>query len=223
MALVTKAAQTVAKPTGAFPAVVVDAIDAGWWPPGPKAERPEYVHKVKLRFFYKGEDPETGAERGYYVDFFASNSIGDNSNLGKFLSAWRGKPFTREEKDGFDLETLIGTKCLINVVEAKKEGYVDVGSASKLPASLRALAPDIPSDYVRDKDTAEPLWKQNPKPRAGVQHAKVTRADFDDTSDEPAPVSAVRKAAIAGATAKAAVHEEPLPAALEDDDDELPF
>jgi len=50
-----------------------------------------------------------------------SHTLNENSNLFKDLKAWRGRAFTAEELDGFDLLTVLGVSCEIEVVKSKAE------------------------------------------------------------------------------------------------------
>lgn len=163
MPLMAKAAKTVERPTGSFPAVCVDAIDMGWHEPGKLSKDKSYIQKCKLRFYYVAEGVD-GAENGFYADFFATLTIGKKSSLGKFIEEWFGIEFTAQQReDGYDVEKLIGQPCTINVVPGNA-GYVDVASAGKLSGKMRLLAPEIPKEYVRDKDMAEPAHLKYPEP-----------------------------------------------------------
>ena len=41
----------------------------------------------------------------------------EKANLSKDLTSWRGRPFTEDEKKGFDISNLVGKVCQINVIE----------------------------------------------------------------------------------------------------------
>lgn len=205
MTLLAKAAKAVERPTGSFPAVCVDAIDMGWHAPGPKSKDKSYVRKCKLRFYYVAETAD-GEEAGFYADLFATLSIGKKSVLGKFIEAWFGIEFTNQQReDGYDVEKLIGQPCTVNIVPGN-DGYVDVASAGKLQGKLKLLAPEVPNDYVRDKDQPEPAWKKYPEP--------VTK---ETAAAAKAPAALPSKVA----------EDQVLEAAKEqlglDDEDDLPF
>ena len=212
MALMAKGAKPVERPTGSFPAVCVDAIDMGWHEPGKLSKDKSFIQKVKLRFYYVAEG-EDGVEQGFYADFFATLSIGKKSALGKFIEEWFGIEFTAQQReDGYDVEKLIGQPCTINVVPGN-QGYVDVASAGKLSGKMRLLAPEIPADYVRDKDTAEPAHTKYPDP-AEKAAAKPAPA---------APKAAAPKAA-AAKPADPALDLEAVKKELDlEEEDDLPF
>lgn len=51
-------------------------------------------------------------------------STNDNSNLSKLVSQWRGRPFTQQEKAGFDPSIFIGRKCLLQFIHRTKKKYI---------------------------------------------------------------------------------------------------
>ena len=81
-------------------------------------------------------------------------SLNEKATLRHDLESWRGKPFTRDEEMGFDVESVIGANCLINVQH--KPGTKD---ASKVFANVVSVMPLIKgmsrltsSGYVRHQD-----------------------------------------------------------------------
>lgn len=219
MALIVKAQTAPPKPTGSFPAICVDAINAGWYPPGPKAQDPNWVQKIKLRFYYIAEN-DKGVEQGFYADLFATASIGKKSILGKFLEAWRGTPFTPEQREGFDLDTLIKVPCIINVVNGSTAGYVDVTSAGALSRKLWHLAPAYPDDYVLDRNSPEPLYTKHPEPTA--EQMAASAAGQPIPAAPPTPTTKP-PASEAKAQAMPPREEEESPIWTEPEDDDIPF
>ena len=58
----------------------------------------------------------------------------EKGNLSKMLEGWFSKKISDEtRKKGFDLETLIGRRCTINLVESEDGKYINVGAV--LPAN----------------------------------------------------------------------------------------
>lgn len=232
------------KPTGSFPAVCVDVIDAGWFEPSADAKkegRTDWIRKCKIRFYYEGEveqlDEETGEpvldedgeavmiEGGFYADLFATLSIAPNSILGKFLEGWRGQQFTELERRKWDVEQVIGHPALINVVESSNAGYYDVKAASKVPKALKGSVPAIPADYVRDQDSEESMASRHPKPNANQQPKAAAAAPKPRPTPAPVPAAQKKVASEEAAppTKKGKAAAEAFPAALEDDEDDLPF
>jgi len=62
-------------------------------------------------------------------------SLHEKSILGQHLTSWRGVPFTDEERQGFDLFSVLGAPCMISVVHAQKgeKVYANIQSIMRLP------------------------------------------------------------------------------------------
>lgn len=61
-------------------------------------------------------------------------SLHENSTLRPVLESWRGRPFTEEERKGFDITKLAGAPCLVNVAH-------EVGHDGKTRAKVSAVTP----------------------------------------------------------------------------------
>jgi len=88
-----------------------------------------------------------------------TNSIHEKSNLGKDLAAWRGRAFTAEEEQGFDVESMINTNCLVQIIniEKNKKTFANVSSVSKLMAGMKERKPESEIIvYSMDRGVYEP-------------------------------------------------------------------
>ena len=63
-----------------------------------------------------------------------NKTLTKKANLRKDLEAWRGREFTAEELDGFDLFSLAGKPCLLTVVhnQAKDRTFANVSAVTKI-------------------------------------------------------------------------------------------
>lgn len=101
-------------PEGVHSAVCVDVINLG-------TVDTQFGKKPKCRIVFeinkKMDDgrPFTAAKT-YTV------SLNEKSNLHKDLRSWKGKPFTSQELQGFDLERLIGAPCQVAISHVDKDG-----------------------------------------------------------------------------------------------------
>src|SRR5688572_25099842 len=43
-------------------------------------------------------------------------SLSEKANLRKMLESWRGRPFTKEELEGFDVMNVVDVPCMISVI-----------------------------------------------------------------------------------------------------------
>jgi hypothetical protein len=110
-------------------------------------------------------------------------SWSEKANLRVDLQSWRGKPFTQEEMRSFDLETILGAWCLLNVIERPgKDGkmYVNIDSVTPVPPMMKKAGlpegvnklemfnletPDMAmfesfSDNLKVKILASPEWQK---------------------------------------------------------------
>ena len=63
-------------------------------------------------------------------------SLGEKANLRRDLEAWRGKAFSEDELKGFDIKTVLGQFCMINISHRDKGDvtYADLKGVSAVPA-----------------------------------------------------------------------------------------
>jgi hypothetical protein len=71
-------------------------------------------------------------------------SLGEKANLRKDLVSWRGRDFTEQELEAFNLEDLIGANCLIQIVHKEKNGkiFANIASIAKLMKGMARLNPE---------------------------------------------------------------------------------
>jgi hypothetical protein len=92
-------------------------------------------------------------------------SLNEKANLRKDLDSWRGRPFTDEEAQGFDMEKLLNVNCLLNIAATKtKKGNTFMAVASvnpmmkgqeKLEVEDVGYVPKFVKDIL-DKGTVQP-------------------------------------------------------------------
>lgn len=160
-------------PVGLQPAICCDVADRGFqenkFQPGKKIQKAS-IHwliadKIPAIYThpYTHERTNTGelAGKPFMVSRWFTMSLHEKAGLRAFLRAWRGRDFTREQLAGFDLETLIGVRCALNISHSQAEStgnwYANVEQAMILPQNMQQIA--IPADYVRfcDREGAEPV------------------------------------------------------------------
>jgi hypothetical protein len=92
-------------------------------------------------------------------------SLHEKAGLRKDLEAWRGRKFTRDEEMGFDVESIIGANCLLNVTHTEKAGKVYANVASVTPL-MKGMPTINAQGYVRKvdrtADDASPAEQQPP-------------------------------------------------------------
>lgn len=93
-------------------------------------------------------------------------SLNESSNLRQDLAAWRGRDFTGEELEAFNLRNIVGKSCLINVIhkESGNKVYANIQSIMALPKGMKAgQLSEPPVIYDIDADPVEavnnlPTW-----------------------------------------------------------------
>lgn len=124
-------------PEGSYLAVCDQVIDLGIQPGGQYDPK----HKIYLRFQVPSErvtwKPKDGPEQEgpMVIGRSFTLSLGDKSHLRPFLESWRGKAFTKDELNGFDVKNVLGAGCMIQVIHDEFNGkrYAKVSAAMSLP------------------------------------------------------------------------------------------
>lgn len=113
------------------------------------AGKPKSQHKVNL-IWQVAETRDDG--KPYQVRKRYTLSLHEKASLRKDLESWRGRPFTDDELEGFDLESLLGVACMLSVVHNAVAGkvYANVAAIMKLPKGIPPV--DIDRSYVRVQD-----------------------------------------------------------------------
>jgi len=149
--IVSEGSSFVPCPAGQHSAVCVDVVDLGRRPnPFPDAKMPT-IHQCRLVWQI---DKTRDDGKPYLIQKTYTASLHEKANLRKDLEAWRGKPFTRAEAQGFDVEVLLGKCCLLQATHVERNGttYANVTSIMRLPAGMPIVTP---SGYVRVKDRTD--------------------------------------------------------------------
>jgi hypothetical protein len=109
---------------GLYEAKCVSVVDLG-------EQETEYkgVIKYKPQVLLEFEIPELvieyekdGEKKTFnqLVRKFYTANLGEKSNLRIALNSWRGKAFTEEELQGFNVKKVLGKDCMIQVIHDKK-------------------------------------------------------------------------------------------------------
>jgi len=106
--------------------------------------------KIIAMFELHGEDNDgqplqTAEGKPLIVSKRYTLSLDEKATLRKDLEAWRGKAFTQEELDGFNLEVLLGKCCMVSVTHSTYDGkeYANIAGISQVPAALKKLGEPV--------------------------------------------------------------------------------
>lgn len=152
-------------PAGTHQAVCVDVIDIGMKPN--KFKPGTEQHKIDIAWQID-ELRDDGKRFVLYKRY--TLSLHEKAVLRHDLESWRGKPFTRDEEMGFDVESVIGANCLISVQQKpsdKDPSKVFANVVSVMPL-LKGMVKLAAVGYERKGD-------------ASNGHAP----DYDDTTGPP--------------------------------------
>jgi len=134
-------------PAGNYVARCYKMIEIGTIPTEYLGET-KMLHKVRIGWELPTElkvfNPEKG-EQPCVIDKEYTLSLGEKANLRKDLKSWRGKDFTPQEAEAFDITKLLGVPCMLNIIhiQGKKDAtktYQSIGSVSPMPKGLECPA-----------------------------------------------------------------------------------
>jgi hypothetical protein len=75
-------------------------------------------------------------EKPRIIAGFYTVSLHEKSNLRRVLESWRGRGFSDDELEGFDISKILDTSCLINVIHKPK-----ANDATQVRATIGAIMP----------------------------------------------------------------------------------
>lgn len=129
-------------------------------------------HKVYIRWALPDERIEyvkdgVELEGPMVIGKFYTVSLSEMSNLRPDLENWRGRRFTEEELDGFDISSVLGKSCMVQVQhDTKKNGEVraKVTSITRVPKGVEPAKLDVEGVLYdpdhRDSFDVIPEWLQ---------------------------------------------------------------
>jgi len=128
------------------------------------------VRKILLQFELPNELHTFREEKGP-EPFVVSREFGlflsEKAHLRPFLEGWRGRPFTQEELNKFDVMVLAGLPCLINIIHNQKgdKVYANIASVMVIPKGMpvpEAVNPKVTlslnEEYNHSVFEALPEW-----------------------------------------------------------------
>lgn len=107
-------------------------------------------HKIRVVWQIAEQNPRT--KKPFEVSKRYTLSLHEKAGLRKDLEAWRGRAFTEEELQGWDVEQILSVPCLLSILQTPKpngEIWANINSIMRLPKGMEA--PRV-HDYVRVKD-----------------------------------------------------------------------
>ena len=144
-------------PAGTYPARLYKIIHYGTIPNTYMGEQ-KMTNTIRFDFELPTEtrvfDEEKG-EQPLSISKEYTLSMNEKANLCRDLESWRGKKFTDEEAVGFDILSVIGRACMINIAHKTSNStgnvYAYIASISPMPKGMEC-PPQVNPTFVWDYD-----------------------------------------------------------------------
>ena len=168
----------------------------------------KYLHKVMLGWELHGTNDageplkmKDGRPVGIFKNYTLSWS--EKANLRLDLQSWRGKQFSQEEMRRFDLKTVLGVWCMLNIIDrVGNDGktYTNVNGLTPVPSVIKQAGlptpvnknelfnigdPDMAmfetfSDNLKKKISSSPEWQKRNAPQNSAPESASPYDDMDD-------------------------------------------
>ena len=121
-------------------------------------------HRIRIAWEIFGEDengePLTtevdGKQMPLTINKSYTLSLHEKAGLRKDLASWRGRDFTDEELNGFDISKLLGVYCMVNVTLSESNGKTYSNVASVTPMHKSMVKPDaVHANQILDLDNPD--------------------------------------------------------------------
>jgi len=170
MALIAKEGSSFEPaPEGVFPARCIWVIDLGT-----QISDGIFGHSEKHQMYVNWElvDESTVSGSPLTIGAFFTVSLHKKATLRTTLESWRGRAFTAEELNGFDIAKLINAPCLISVkhqpkadgsgIRAQVSGVMAPMRGQVIPSAREStVLLDLDAPDAKAKVEALPEWLQN--------------------------------------------------------------
>lgn len=193
--IVSAKPQTPPVPEGSYPAVCCGLVDIGTQRVSYKdAEREQKQITVMWELVGETIERPDGTLEPRVISKTYTKSLHERSSLYKDLVSWRGREFTPEELNAFDLRSVLGAPCLLSIVHRKAETgtYANISSIMRLPRGMEApkgerapLLFDV-EDGAPEELARLPEWLQKRVRDSAEWSARepASDADFVDADDD---------------------------------------
>ncbi len=133
MSLTVKETSGPQVPAGTHIAICFGVVDIGTQPDTGFGEKKKLVIMWELPHERMTFD---GQEKPMAISRFYGHSLSKKANLRKDLVGWRGREFTAEELQGFELKNVLGKPCQVSVV-VNENGKSVVDSVVAIPKGMK--------------------------------------------------------------------------------------
>ncbi len=126
------------------------------------------MHKVRISWELPTElkvFKEEKGEQPYSLSKEFTLSMHEKATLRKFLESWRGKSFSEQEAEAFDITNLIGKPCMMSVKhkEAKNGNtYAEIAGVNLMPKGMECPPQINQNQILSFDDWNEDLFQSLP-------------------------------------------------------------
>lgn len=125
-------------------------------------------NKIRIAFELPNELRTFGEdEKPLVIDKEYNLSLHENSNMRKDLETWRGKAFSHDELQMFDVTNLIGVTCLLSVIHAETKAgkpYAKINAISKMTKGMEVPKQMNETFQFNYEDSFDTNWIENECP-----------------------------------------------------------
>ena len=135
-------------PQGLWAAVCCDVVDLG-------NVTTQFGTAPMVKIWWQLEDLDPATGRPFLAGQRYRLSLHEKANLCKMLESWRGRKFTEEEAENFELDKLIGVNCQIQIIHNLKPGGAVFANVQAVVPAARGTVKLVVRDYVRHEERAK--------------------------------------------------------------------
>lgn len=183
-------------PIGNHIAICNAVVDLGIQPGS--GQYPEPKRQVYLRFelpteriTYQKDGHEM--EGPMSIGRSLTASMSEKANLRKLIESWFGKKFPNDDAAAdFDLQNLLGRKCLLNITHTEKAGktYANIANATPIPKGMTAEYPQHNASMYYSLDEPDQKVFEALPEWARKKISERLKPEVSDESENPAPAGA---------------------------------
>lgn len=137
-------------PEGPHLAILYSLVDMGTQEGTYQGKPANPKRKIAMRFELHGDETKLEDGRPMSIGKTFTLSSSPKGNLRPFMEGWRGKAFSDDEFEAFDLQNMLGKPAILTVVEDGE--YRVIGNVSRLMTGMTAPAQLNQSVYLSLED-----------------------------------------------------------------------
>jgi hypothetical protein len=175
-------------PAGTYTACCIRVIDLG-------TQISSFNGKAQRKVLFTWEIPEVEVETDdgpmpALISTRYTASLHEKAALRKVLESWRGKAFTADELQGFDLKNILGASCLMGIIHNDSDGttYANVSSVMALPKGMPKITPAHPLiNFSLDEFNEGVFDMLSPKMQETIKESPEYKRATGQIVDDPSP------------------------------------